>query len=133
MYEELVISVASLVTAIAAIVGLYLTRRQWKDSQDGTSKQDLRQAERNRQLSDTVKNLADIVGIQKQQLDLLTSRLDALVSEQQRRSAIAERQRLAQEQQQKVGLLLAGGKELRWDDEPGGLALGPNQRKQRRG
>jgi len=121
MYEELVISVASLVTAIAAIVGLYLTRRQWKDSQDGTSKQDLRQAERNRQLSDTVKNLADIVGIQKQQLDLLTSRLDALVSEQQRRSAIAERQRLAQEQQQKVGLLLAGAKALGWMYDRGWL------------
>ena len=104
---ELIVGAASLVTAMAAIVGLYLTRKEMRENREGGG-------ERNRHLSDVVRALAEIVGIQGKQVEALAGRLDAIVSEQQRRVAIAERQRLDNEQQQKIGLLIAGFKALSW-------------------
>ncbi len=111
---ELVVAVASLITAIAAIVGLYLTREQAKGTREGA-------AEQNQQLSNAVKNLAEIVVVQRKQLESLGQRLDALVSEQQRRGAIAERQVLQQQEAQNWNLLIAAGKALGWMYDRGWL------------
>jgi len=70
---ELVVGAASLLTAIAAIVGLYLTRRGMKETRDGSG-------ERNQHLSDVVTALAESVGVQKKEVGTLSTRLGALVS-----------------------------------------------------
>ena len=70
---ELVVAVASLITAIAAIVGLYLTRKEMRETREGGG-------ERNKHLAEVVANLAESVGVQKKQSDGLSTRLDALVS-----------------------------------------------------
>ena len=125
---ELVVAVASLITAIAAIVGLYLTRRESKENREGSGERNRHLSdvvknleERNGHLSDVVKNLTEIVGIQKREMATLANRLDALVSEQQRRVAIAERQLLDNQQQQKFGLIVAGFKALSWMYDRGWL------------
>lgn len=70
---ELVVAVASLITAIAAIVGLYLTRKEMNENREGGG-------ERNKHLAEVVANLAESVGVQKNHADALSTRLDALVS-----------------------------------------------------
>ena len=97
---ELIVGAASLVTAIAAIVGLYLTRKEF--------------IQRTAQLSGGMKSLADIADNQKRQVEILAIRLDALVSEQQRRTAVAERQMLQQQQQQNWNVLVGIGKLFGW-------------------